>query len=63
MLFEFDPRDLSFACIPLRCYDVALDGERFFAVQAGRLPRRPPVTHINLFPNWLEELKAKVPRQ
>jgi hypothetical protein len=60
-LFEFDPRDLALACTPLRCYDVAPDGQRFYARQARNPPPPPVVTHINLVQNWFEELKAKVP--
>ena len=26
-------------------------------------PYEPPVTHVNLIQNWLEELKVKVPTQ
>ncbi len=60
-LFEFDSSDLRFACLPVRCYDVAPDGQRFYGVQARPVPPLPPVTHINLVLNWFEELKAKVP--
>jgi len=60
-LFEFDPVDLRLACTPVRCYDVAPGGQRFFGVQARPSPPTPPVTHINLVLNWFEELKAKVP--
>ena len=60
-LFEFDPADLTLVCAPVRCYDVAPDGQRFFAVQQRPAPPPPPVTHINLIQNWFEELKAKVP--
>jgi len=59
-LFDFDVITMRFGCTPLRCYDVAPDGQRFFAT---RMPAPPvtPVTHINLIQNWFEELKAKVP--
>jgi len=60
-LFEFDPGDLSFSCLPGRCYDVAPDGQRFYAMQARTPPPPPVVTHINLMLNWFEELKAKAP--
>jgi hypothetical protein len=60
-LFEFDGYNLIFDCFPTRCFDVASDGQRFYAVQA-RTPSPPPVvTHINLIQNWFEELKVKVP--
>jgi hypothetical protein len=52
---------LYFHCIPVRCYDVAPDGQRFYVMQQRTLPPPPPVTHINLILNWFEELKAKVP--
>ena len=60
-LFAFDNRDLYLACGPVRCYDVAPDGQRFYAVQYRTPPPPPVVTHINLIENWFEELKAKVP--
>jgi serine/threonine-protein kinase len=60
-LFEFDDRDVKFDCSPVRCYDVAPDGQRFYAVQWQTPPPPPVVTHINLIQNWFEELKAKVP--
>jgi hypothetical protein len=62
-LFGFDTPPLLMPGIPSRCYDVAADGQRFFAVQRIPSPPAPPVTHINLIQNWFEELKAKVPRQ
>jgi hypothetical protein len=40
-LFAFDPKDLGFSCGDgPRCYDVAPDGERFYAVQARPCPQR-----------------------
>jgi len=60
-LFEFDPHDLALASWPVRCFDVAPDGQRFYVVQTRTSPPPPVVTHINLVLNWLEELKAKVP--
>jgi serine/threonine-protein kinase len=60
-LFDFDPSVLRISCTPVRCFDVAPDGQHFYAVQLGTLPRAPMVTHINLIPHWFEELKANVP--
>ena len=60
-LFAFDPRVLGFSCTPLRCYDVAPDGQRFYVVQSRTSLSPPVVTHISLIQNWFEELKAKVP--
>ena len=61
-LFEFNAADLAFYCVPMRCYDVAPDGQRFYVPKAAApLPPAPVVTHINLIQNWFEELKAKVP--
>ena len=60
-LFEHEWNKLGLVCAPTRCYDVALDGQRFFAVQAEPVAPRPPTTQINLVLNWFEELKAKVP--
>ncbi|MGE5359372.1 MAG: protein kinase domain-containing protein [Bacteroidales bacterium] len=61
VLFEFDPREFEFACTPVRCYDVAPDGEHFYTVQRLATVPLPPVTRINLVLNWLEELKARAP--
>jgi hypothetical protein len=60
-LFEYEFMPLHLGCNPVRCYDVAPDGQRFFGVQDEPLPQRPPTTQINLVLNWFEELKAKVP--
>ena len=60
-LFEFDPNELLIAGSPVRNYDVAPDGEHFYAVQLRPSPPRPPVTQVNIMLNWFEELKAKVP--
>jgi hypothetical protein len=61
LLFEFDPSELRMACNPVRCYDVAPDGQRFHATQTVKSPSSPAVTHIDLVPDFFEELKAKVP--
>jgi eukaryotic-like serine/threonine-protein kinase len=61
VLFVFAEGSLPLLCGPIRCYDVAPDGQRFYAVQYRTRPRPPVVTRINLIQNWLEELKAKVP--
>jgi eukaryotic-like serine/threonine-protein kinase len=61
VLFEFDPRKLGFGCVPVRCYDVAPGGERFYVTQSADRPAPPVVSHINLVLNWFEELKAKAP--
>ena len=60
-LFSFDNREVALRCFPVRCYDVAPDGQRFYATGAETPPPPPVVTHINLIQNWLEELKQKVP--
>ncbi len=60
-LFEFDAVNLKLVCAPVRCYDVALDGQRFFAVEQRPAPPPVPVTHVGIIQNWVEELKAKVP--
>ncbi len=61
VLFEFDSRELPLSCIPTRCFDVAPDGQRFYAVMRQAPPSPPRVTRIQLIQNWFEELKAKVP--
>jgi len=60
-LFDFVFRGFRFYCDPIRCYDVAPDGQLFFVFQQRPAPPLPVVTHINLVQNWFEELKAKVP--
>jgi serine/threonine-protein kinase len=60
-LFSFSSREVGFVGSPARCYDVSRDGQRFFAIQGGRFSPPPPVTHIHLVQNWLEEVKARVP--
>ena len=52
---------LAFASIPARSYDVAPDGQRFYAMQYREPSPAPPTTHINLILNWFEELKVKAP--
>jgi serine/threonine-protein kinase len=44
-----------------RTYDVAPDGRRFLMIQQRDLPQ-PPITHIVLVQNWVEELKRLVPK-
>ena len=61
-LFDFEVSDLAFACAPLRCYGVAADGQHFYTARYAKLPPPQMVTHIGIVPDWLEELKAKVPR-
>jgi serine/threonine-protein kinase len=61
-LFEFSNGDLALDCFPTRCFDVAPDGQRFYAVaNAATTAPLPVTTHINLILNWFDELKAKVP--
>ncbi len=60
-IFEFEVDDLRFHCVPVRCFDVAADGERFYVSQAVRGPVIPAVTHVNLVLNWVDELRSKVP--
>jgi hypothetical protein len=60
-VFAFSSPALGLACVPLRCYAVAPDGQRFYATQVMPTPPTPPVTHIHLVQNWTEELKTRVP--
>ena len=61
-LFSFTANDhLVFACIPARCYDVSADGQLFFVSRGAAVAQPPPVTHIHLIQNWLQEVKARVP--
>jgi eukaryotic-like serine/threonine-protein kinase len=45
-----------------RTYDVAPDGRRFLMIQQRDSAPQPPVTHVVLVQNWLDELKRLVPR-
>jgi dipeptidyl aminopeptidase/acylaminoacyl peptidase len=49
-------------CGPARCFDIAADGLRFFKTEPLPTPKPPPVTHIHLIQNWLDEVEARVPR-
>ena len=51
----------GFGTTPLRAYSVAPGGQHFYALRSSPPPSPPPVTHINIIPNWFDELKAKVP--
>jgi Tol biopolymer transport system component len=45
-----------------RTYDVAPDGQRFLMIQQRDSVSQPPITHVVLVQNWLEDLKRLVPR-
>jgi hypothetical protein len=60
LLFDFDASDML-SCAPARCFGVAPDGQRFYTSRTTKPASSPVVTHINIVPNWFEELKAKVP--
>ena len=62
-LFRFHGKVLRFYATPYRPYDVAPDGQSFFVTEAIAAPPPPPVTHIRLVLNWIEEVKAKLARQ
>ena len=46
-----------------RTYDVAPDGRRFLFTQQRDDASQPPITHVVLVQNWLEELKRLAPRK
>ncbi len=60
-LFAFDSSGLFLAAGEVRNYDVAPDGQRFYAVQCRTAPPFVAGHPHQLLVNWLEELKAKVP--
>ena len=60
-LFAFPQPPLLLACGGARCYEVAPDGQGFYAVRMTPPAPVPPVTHIQLVQNWTEELKARIP--
>jgi hypothetical protein len=59
-LFAFKDTDLRFRSDPMVGYDSSTDGQHFFTTQAVPSPPVPPVTHIHLILNWLEEVKRLV---
>jgi len=61
VLFTFDETHLLMAASPVRSFDVAPDGQRFYAVERVTPAPTAAATRINVIQNWLEELKAKVP--
>lgn len=44
-----------------RAYDVVPDGGRFLIIRQRDAAPQPPMTHVVLVQNWLEELKRLVP--
>jgi len=58
-LFAYDEKTLPLSCIPLRCFDVAVDGQTFYGTRVRPRSPSPPVTHINLIQNWMAELTAR----
>ena len=46
-----------------RTYDVAPDGRRFLLTQQRDDAPQPPITHVVLVQNWLEELKRLAPKK
>ena len=60
-LFPFSSKNLLLAtCFPIRCYSVAPDGQKFFALRM--LPRQPArVGQIHVILNWFEELRRLAP--
>jgi dipeptidyl aminopeptidase/acylaminoacyl peptidase len=64
-LFEITNSALAFGGEPLFNFCVAPDGQHFYTTRrpgASTFQQRPPpATHINLIPNWVEDLRSKVP--
>jgi serine/threonine-protein kinase len=46
--------------IPVRCWDLSPDGQRFLMVKVEQ-SKPSPATEVVLIQNWLEELKQRVP--
>jgi len=57
-LFTFSPGELWFHCIPVRCFGVSADGQRFYVRRMRPQAPPPPVTHVELVQGWTEELQA-----
>ena len=53
------PTGFLFDCDPVRCYEVAPDGQFFYVTDTRWPPPKPAVTHVNVVQNWVEELKRK----
>ena len=60
-MFPTKPDNSFGGCGPTRCYDVSPDGQTFYEVRYPAMVAAPPVTHINLVLNWLQELHEKFP--
>ena len=58
-LFRFKATDLRLTGGPVPGYDVAHDGQSFYTTQESPMSS-PPVTHVHIILNFLEEVKAKV---
>jgi hypothetical protein len=59
-LFDIEPGTNGFGGAPNITFAVARDGEHFFTMAGPKTPPPLPVTHINIIPNWIAELKGKV---
>jgi eukaryotic-like serine/threonine-protein kinase len=59
--FQFDSREVRLRCVVSRCFDVAPSGSAFYAMRSVPQPPPPPVTHVSIVQNWVEQLKAKAP--
>ena len=60
-LFTFSPGELWFHCIPVRCFGVSADGQRFYVRRMRPQAPPPPVTQVQLVQGWTEELQASAP--
>lgn len=60
-LFEVDALRVHVTCQPMRCYDVAGDGKRFYVLHTPAPLSSPVVTRVSLVQHWIEELRAKAP--
>jgi hypothetical protein len=48
--------------VPIRGYDVSIDGTRFLTVRDVPGPAEAPPTQMVIVLNWVEELKRMAPR-
>jgi hypothetical protein len=60
-LFHFAQHDFAFTGCPVRGYDLAPDGKRFYVFQRAAAPAAPVVTHIEIVLNWLTDLQVTLP--
>jgi eukaryotic-like serine/threonine-protein kinase len=57
VLFQLPSTEYLSGASPLRAYDVTRDGSRFVMARQGEDTAEPPITHVVIVQNWLDDLK------